>query len=216
MNVPRRPWASLIVTVSAALLITAAAGAQTPSEFERGVLAETNLARIDPAAYAAYLESMLPWFDGALMNVPGRTVRIRTNEGPAAVREAIDFLRRQHPLPPLIWSDGLWRAARDHAADQARSGTTGHVGSDGSTMGDRLDRHGQWLETAAENIDYGSSEAREVIISLIIDDGVSDRGHRTTIFAPALRVMGAACGPHPEYREMCVIDYAGGFNAARR
>jgi uncharacterized protein YkwD len=127
------------------------------------------------------------------------------------VREAIAFLRLQEPLPPLSWSDGLWLAARDHALDQGRTGATGHDGSDGSTMITRIARYGRWLQTAAENIEYGSEDAREVVIALIVDDGVPSRGHRTNIFAPTLRVMGVACGPHARYRRMCVINYAGGF-----
>ena len=49
---------------------------------------------------------------------------------------------------------------------------------------------------------------RDVIRQLIIDDGVADRGHRIVMFADHLRYAGVACGPHPEFGTMCVIDMA--------
>ncbi|MBA3853270.1 MAG: hypothetical protein C0503_02585 [Gemmatimonas sp.] len=187
--------------------------AQQPTALERGILEQTNRARMDPAGFARDLEAILPHFDGNVIRRPGQRVGLRTNEGPAAVREAIAFLRAQAPLPPLTWEDGLWRAASDHVRDQGPRGSTGHVGNDGSTMGQRITRYGQWQSTAAENIDYGSDNAVDVLISLIVDDGVPSRGHRTNIFNARLRVMGAACGPHAGYRVMCVMNYAGGYVA---
>ena len=204
---------AVAVTMVASVARDCGAQSPTPSALELAVLDETNRARTDPVAFAAHLEQMLPWFDGLVMQRPGRHFGLRTNEGSPAVREAIAFLRLQAPLRPLSWSDGLWRAARDHTLDQGRTGATGHDGDDGSTMSSRMARYGRWLETAAENIDYGAEDAREVVISLIVDDGVPNRGHRTNIFSPNMRVMGAACGTHAEYRRMCVIDYAGGFEA---
>jgi len=41
---------------------------------------------------------------------------------------------------------------------------------------------------------------------LIVDDGVADRGHREIVYSAELRFAGAACGPHPVYGTMCVID----------
>jgi len=196
---------------AATVLLATPLAAQSPSTLELDVLKETNLARTDPRAYAQYLEPMLDWFDGRVLRRPGTDVGLRTEEGAAAVREAIRFLREQEPVTPLEWSNGLWRAARDHARDQSATGATGHVGSDGSTMEQRMDRYGQWKVTAAENIDYGSAEARHVVISLIVDDGVRNRGHRRNLFNAQLRVAGAACAPHQRYRQVCVIDYAGGY-----
>lgn len=197
------------------VLTTSAARGQTPTPFELAILDETNLARTSPAQYASYLERMLPWFTSDTLRYPGSSMGIITTEGADAVREAILFLRQQEPAPALAWADGLWRAARDHAQDQGRTAATGHVGADGSTHDKRIERYGRWLETAAENIEYGSATARDVVISLIVDDAVPNRGHRKNIFATTLRVMGAACGPHATYRQMCVIDYAGGFEALR-
>ena len=206
----------LLLALCVLSLASSSTRAQSPSAHERAVLDETNLARTDPAAYALHLERMLPWFEGNVLMRPGSNIGLRTDEGSAAVREAVAFLRLQEPRMALSWSDGLWRAARDHALDQGPTGATGHTGGDGSTLDERTKRYGRWLETVGENIEYGSATAREVVIALIVDDGVASRGHRTNIFATTFRVMGAACGPHTRYRQLCVIDYAGGFEPTPR
>ncbi len=62
-----------------------------------------------------------------------------------------------------------------------------------------------------ESIYYGPGSARFVVMELIIDDGVADRGHRKSLFNPAFRAAGVACGPHPRFRSMCAIDFAAKF-----
>ena len=165
----------------------------------------------DPRAYAAYVREFREFFDGNLVRIPGQTAAVLTREGVGAVDEAIDFLMAAEPAPPLTESDGMSRGATDHVEDQGPSGDTGHDGSDGSTPGERMDRHGSWNMIFAENLAYGPQTARDVVMGLIIDDGVPDRGHRRNIFDPRLHVIGVACGPHVVYRFMCVIDYAGEF-----
>jgi len=204
----------LQIVLLASIAVAAPLPSQEPTAFERALLAEHNAARTDPAGYARHLEALLPLFNGTVLRRPGSNVGLQTNEGATAVREAIRALREQAPVAALEWSDGIFRAARDHVRDQGPRGATGHNGSDGSTMDSRLRRYGAWQSTAAENIDYGSANARDVLISLIVDDGVPSRGHRRNIFNPNIRVMGGACGEHTRYRTMCVIDYAGGFTPA--
>jgi uncharacterized protein YkwD len=78
-------------------------------------------------------------------------------------------------------------------------------------------RFGKWSGRAGENIDYGQHDARGTVVRLIVDAGVSGRGHRKNIFNSTFRVAGAAAGYHATYGSMCVIDFAGGFvEAAER
>jgi uncharacterized protein YkwD len=178
------------------------AAAETP--LEQQVLAALNAARTDPAAYAGGLKQYRTFFHANLLHYPGGSADIETEEGVAVVDETIAFLNRQAPLGPVERAPLFVASARDLVADQAQGGT-GHESSDGSSPADRAKRHGGG-GFVAEVIAYGPVDAADVVRQLIVDDGVADRGHRSIIYSPELRFAGVACGPHPEYRTMCVID----------
>lgn len=195
--------------------ILAQAGASASlSAFEKGIIDETNLARKNPAAYAAQMQKIRQYYKGNRFELPGQ-IPILTQEGVKAVDEAINYLKSAKPLPPITASRGMSLGARDHVKDQGPKGATGHNGSNGSKPWDRINKYGAWQKVVGENISYGPDDARKVVMQLIIDDGVPDRGHRVNIFKPDFRVSGVACGPHKKYRTMCVITYAGGYAEKR-
>lgn len=184
----------LIARILALAILSAPAFA---SDLADDVIAEMNLARTAPQQYAQILAS--------------RTVGYRGVEGEGVVREAIRFLEKQRPLPPLAVSQGVRSSALTHVLDMGPTGGRGHTGSNGSQPWDRMARFGKWTGGAGENIDYGTRDARGVVVRLIVDDGVRGRGHRKNIFSRDFRVAGAASGYHATYGAMCVIDFAGGF-----
>ena len=175
------------------------------------VLQEINLARTQPRVYAGLLREFRSRFQKNFYILPGSTTRMQTSEGVKAVNEAITTLNRLKPLPPLNWSDGLAAAAYELSQDQGDSGDTGHSGRRSHGMQERIERHGKWEGQIGENIGYGLNDPRLLTMQLIIDDGVPDRGHRKNTFSKAFTTAGIACGPHPHYGSMCVIDFAGGF-----
>jgi uncharacterized protein YkwD len=182
------------------------------TEAEKDVIFEMNKLRSDPARYAnEYLVPMRGRFSGLIYSEPGQ-IDLRTEEGVRALDECIAELGRTEPVPPMYPSRGLWQAARDHAADQGRTGQTGHTGSDGSTMQDRMNRYGKWDITCGENISYGCDSGRKIVVQLVVDDGVPSRGHRKNLLAERFLTAGASIGPHPVYGKVCVIDYAGLFS----
>jgi uncharacterized protein YkwD len=154
------------------------------------VLAELNYARAHPVEYARELR-----------RDPD------ASEDRAALEEAIDFLERQQPLGPLAGDRRIATAAREHSRAQAASGSVGHGVAGG--LGRRLQENGVWAGLSAENISYGNDTATGVVRQLIIDSGVPGRGHRRNIFSASYQLAGVACGPHPTYDVMCVIDFAG-------
>ena len=170
------------------------------------IVAELNAARTDPQAYARKARTLRALFNGDRIERPGE-IDLLTREGPAAVDEAIAFLEGQAPLPSLREAPGLTRAAADHVSEQGRTGAVAHVGEDGSSPADRMRRQGRWTATG-EAIAYGPERAEDVILQLIVDDGVPDRGHRRILFSPAYTLVGVACAPHPVWRTACVLDFA--------
>ena len=163
------------------------------------VFAEINAARTDPLALIHILSQWRSCFQGNLLCLPGK-LKLGTNEGVAAVDEAIAFLRSTKPVPALQRiSAGMSVAAANFCADIGPKGMRGHTGSDGSTPYDRILRHGKWSGSAAENIAYGMTEAKEVVASWIVDDGVKSRGHRNNIFKREFTAVGVGVGVHKDF-----------------
>lgn len=174
--------------------------------FETQVLEELNAMRANPARYARKLEAYRDRFDGRIVRGRGDEADMTTREGPAAVDEAIAALRRSAPLPLMASDRVLSHSAADHVAAQRRSGEVGHY-SNGEAPGDRVVKRGGG-RYVGEVITYGHSSPESVIWQLLVDDGVPQRGHRKTLLSAEYRFAGVACGRHPEWRTICVIDLA--------
>jgi uncharacterized protein YkwD len=179
-------------------------------QLSREVWRFQNEVRQNPSVLIPLIQQDLRYFQGNTIYAPGQP-GLNTDEGPSAWNEAIEFLKSQRPLHPLDWSDALEAAAIDHAYDSGPKGRTGHVGSDGSSSADRVIRHGQWQSVMGENISYGRPIATNIVMQLIVDDGVPSRGHRHNIFKPDFNVVGVGAAPHTVYGCVCVLDYAGGM-----
>ena len=126
-------------------------------------------------------------------------------------REAAECIRemgRLSPMPPLQVANPLVSSARDHANDSGAAAITGHQGSNGSTLDDRVSRHAKWQGSIAENLYYGRANAEEIVVQLLIDRGVASRGHRRAILNPKMAVVGVAVRRHPGYGSICVMDFA--------
>lgn len=178
---------------------------------EAGVLAEINFARTDPRAYAARLRVYRGYFRGRIVRYPGNPDGLLTAEGVWPVDEAIDFLEKQRPLPPLAPSDLLALAAGDHVAEIGPRGVTGHASANGDRAPDRVKRRGGG-GNVGEVITFGPPSAVEVVRQLIVDDNVPDRSHRRILYEPELRFAGVRCGPHKRYRKMCVVNLGWSVN----
>lgn len=193
-------WAAAALALAIAATATATAA---PRGFDAAVFAELNVFRSDPAGYADVLRTYRKRFDGKLLIGEGDEINILTNEGVAAVDEAIRALRPATPLSRLAHGDILARAAADHVADQSRSGGLGHY-TDGRGPGDRVVARGGG-PYVGEIITYGHHSPASVIHQFLIDDGVPGRGHRVQLLRESYRFAGVACGRHPAHRTMCVI-----------
>lgn len=182
--------------------------AMSAPNLEAGVLAQINFARQHPQAYADQLRAYRDEFEGRILYRPGDDNGVMTEEGASAVDEAIGFLERQAPLPPLSQGQMLAMAAQDLADMQGPQGGVGHVSPDGASPGQRVRRHGGDIYVG-ESISYGFDAPDDVVMQMIVDDGVRDRGHRKLLFSKEYRYAGVGCGEHRAYRFMCVVDLSG-------
>lgn len=184
-----------------------------PNNFNSELLYEVNLLRTNPAVYIQHLERMRQYFKGNIYQEPGK-MALMTNEGVSAVNEAILILQNTNPVISLKISSGLNKACEYHAKMQGPTGQTGHVSPDGSKVKDRLLRHGSFLEhdwAYGENIAYGAETPREIVLQLVIDDGVPSRGHRENLLNSNYDGVGFAFYTHSVYRYMCVIVFTKNF-----
>lgn len=74
-----------------------------------------------------------------------------------------------------------------------------------------MSRYGTWGVIWGENIAYGKTSARDIVLALIIDDGLRERKHRKNIFNPKFNYAGAAAGPHAHFGSVCTTDFAGAY-----
>ncbi len=112
-------------------------------------------------------------------------------------------LKKIAGLAPLIPEQDLTAVAQGHAQKSGEKGTTGHSG-----FKKRFEPlMGRPYSHVGENCSYGYAQAIDIVISLLIDEGVKELGHRQNILAPDFNSIGIAIRPHKSYRTNCVMDF---------
>lgn len=179
------------------------------------VAREIDVLRANPKAYAAHLKELRRRYRGKLLRLDGRDP-IRTKEGKKPLEEAIKRLERSKKLGALTWEAGLAKAAAEHARDIGKRGVVDHYGARGESPIDRVTRHGVLQGRGGENIAVAFADARLVVVYLLIDDGIADRGHREALLDGRYDQVGVGCGPHDVYKHVCVMDFATGYSSLVR
>lgn len=132
-----------------------------------------------------------------------RYVQDKQVENSAYLRTLKRDLDKVKGLVPLHPEKDLTGAALGHALASGKSGKVGHQG-----FNKRFEPlMGKPYLHVGENCSYGYETARDIVVSLLIDEGIKDHGHRKNILAPDFNSVGVAIRPHRKYRVNCVMDF---------
>lgn len=180
------------------------------AKFEAEILAELNLLRSNPQAYAKHLEDYLKTFDGKYFKTSDG-ISMESFEGKIPVEEAITVLKTTNPLSEFKTADGLIKASADHLQDLVKNNVTGHRGTSGSLPDQRVSMYGSSPMGVNENITYGTKTARDVVLTMLIDDGNKSRNHRKNLLNPNLKFVGLAAGEIKQAGMSCVLVLTASF-----
>jgi len=178
------------LSVAIALATTSSAWGQAtytdtanPTSTEQQILEIINRARANPAAEGARLAPALPGGD---------------------ITEGLSNPSWVDRKPPLAMNAKLYAAAQQHSTEMWTDVYFSHTGTGGSTPSSRATAAGYTgASMIGENIAAGTGfTATELQDDLMIDQGVSGRGHRVNL----LDVFSPGVGP---YREIGIFWYHG-------
>jgi hypothetical protein len=100
----------------------------------------------------------------------------------------------------ILKADSLaWISARCHAITSGKAGYLGHVRQ---TAPCEKQEH-----YFGECCQYGYEDALEIIMSLLIDEGIKDLGHRKICLSDGYTSIGVSFQPHKTYRFNTVLDF---------
>jgi len=156
---------------------------------EKKVILFMNMARYDGPLFAnTFLESYL------------KEKKLDNN---SYIRSLEKDLKKVSGLSPLVAEKDLTAIAQGHAKKSGEEGTTGHSG-----FKERFEPlMGNPYNHVGENCSYGYDKAIDIVISLLIDDGIKGLGHRKNILSPDFNSVGVAIRPHKTFRVNCVMDF---------
>lgn len=144
---------------------------------ENAMLAEINLMRTNPTGYIPHVEEFISYLKSDW-----------GGQGISAARELIDQLRRTPPLQSLEASECLYRTVKKHGDYYRETGRElDHVGRGGSNIGDRIKADCPDYADGSENLSLGVGDIRKIILWLLVDNGLPDRGHRKNLLNPKFK-----------------------------
>lgn len=168
------------------------------SSDEQNILYYMNLARINPKK-----------FENKVLNPFLKKNKKYSRKYIKSLRKDLNNTKN---LPPLNYTDDLFKFARHHAQTTGKKGKVGHrsVAQKGYKV--RTKNLLKSYSTVGENIHYGLIDPKKIVLELLIDDGVRGVGHRKNIFSSQYKYASVSIQPHKKYTFNTVIEFGGALN----
>ena len=112
------------------------------------------------------------------------------------VTSLINTLYSATPVEPVTVSNKMIIAARCWAKEMGENGLKGHNRISCKKIHD------------AECCDYGYDSGRDIVMRLLIDDGVQSLGHRKILLRADYHAAGVAINTHIDHKYCAVIDFS--------
>ena len=158
------------------------------SDVEKDVVLHTNLVRLYPLKYLKV--EVKPW------DYPKPFVSLdKSND---YCQSLLRELRTRPSVDALQPTEELKASASCFASAQGQTSQTGHDRS----------RTGCPELNTGENCGYGMRTGRDIVIDLLVDEGVPSLGHRENILNPSYRTIGVGHAPHRRYGMMTVQEFS--------
>ena len=116
------------------------------------ILEEINNLRSNPSEYASKVEKYIPNFDGPVLKIPDMNVKIRTQEGDAPYKEAVEFLKKQDKLNPMTPSKALCEIAQE-ILEKIVESESGEI--EENETEEIIDKHGSFSGRFLRAMDFG-------------------------------------------------------------
>ena len=177
---------------------------------QRDLFIELNNLRKNPKSYIPLIEAEMKLLKkNNILKKLDSNLQIQTTEGKDAYLDAIKFLQLQQPVPPLKEETRLSSAAMDLVKDIGKRGIVSHQDQNGQYVSERIEKYCEWDYSAGEVIEVSSKNPQDILISLLVDDGLKNRPDRKTLFNQKYNFVGIGTGPHLEYEIVTVIVFVG-------
>lgn len=152
---------------------------------EKDVVMYTNLARLYPKRFKVI--EVQNYF-GAIEH-PGQYKNSSNRK--SLMRE----LDNAQPVAALLPDSMLTLTADCFSNELGKSGGTGH------------DRKKCKEDYLGENCSFGKIRAKDIVMQLLIDEGVSSLGHRKNCLNAWYTLLGVSFGDHSKYKKCAVMDF---------
>jgi hypothetical protein len=156
------------------------------SDKEKDVLYILNMARMNPALF------------GKTVAIHAREICFSDTSSTVYYKSLIAQLRTMKPMRVLVPDSLCFVSALCHATTSGANGYTGHERQSAAC------KRAEHFD--AECCQYGSRAAVDIVLSLLVDEGVEDLGHRS-ICLGNYTAMSPCCRPHKKFDIAAVLDF---------
>lgn len=120
------------------------------------------------------------------------------NKSSSYFKSLIADLKKLKPNDlPLLPDSAAFVSARCHAVQAGKRGYVGHERTHSDCVADFY----------AECCEYGNRTALNILMNLLIDEGIASLGHRITCLSPGYSRLGVCIRPHITYGTNTVMDF---------